>query len=126
MLKKKVFTDKAPLPKGHYSQAMIVGEFVFVSGQLPINIDGNIPEGISAQTTQALDNIAAILLAAGCNLEDVVETSVYLIQLSDFNDMNEVYSSYFIQDPPARSTLIVSEFPGNILLEISAVAILPE
>jgi len=119
-----VFTDRAPKPIGPYSQAVIAGNFVFLSGQIPIDpktgeiVDG----GIRDQTRRVLENIKAILEEAGCSLNDVVSVTVFLKDLSHFNDFNEVYSYYFSENRPARSTIQAAALPKNVLVEIAAIA----
>ena len=119
-----VFTDRAPKPIGPYSQAVIAGNFIFLSGQIPIDpktgeiVDG----GIRDQTRRVLENIKAILEEAGCSLNDVVSVTVFLKDLSHFNDFNEVYSDYFSENRPARSTIQAAALPKNVLVEIAAIA----
>ncbi|MFC2173307.1 RidA family protein [Acidobacteriota bacterium] len=124
MLKKIVATDEAPAAIGPYSQAVQVGDFIFISGQIPLlsQSGGDIPEGVEDQTRQVLKNISAILKAAGCDLEHVVKTTVYMKDLTMFNDMNDVYSGFFPENPPARATVEVSCLPKDVLVEIEAVA----
>jgi len=121
--KKIVFTENAPKPVGPYSQAVISGDFVFVSGQLAIHpktskvVDG----GIEAQTVQVLENIKHILGSINLTLNDVVKTSVFLSSFSDFQSFNQVYSKYFEKNPPARTTVQAGLMAG-VLLEIDAIA----
>ncbi len=122
-LKKIVFTENAPKPVGPYSQAVISGDFVFVSGQIPIDpktskvVDG----GIEVQTVQVLENIKHILESINLTLNDVVKTSVFLSSFSDFQSFNRVYSKYFRVNPPARTTVQTGLMAG-VLLEIDAIA----
>ncbi|MCC6029824.1 MAG: RidA family protein [Candidatus Korarchaeum sp.] len=119
-----VFTDRAPKPIGPYSQAVIAGNFVFLAGQIPIDpktgelVDG----GIKEQTRRVLENIKAVLEKAGCSLKDVVNVTVFLKDLSYFNEFNEVYSEYFSENKPARATIQVAALPKNALVEIVAIA----
>jgi 2-iminobutanoate/2-iminopropanoate deaminase len=119
-----VFTDRAPKPIGPYSQAVIAGNFVFLAGQIPIDpktgelVDGDIKE----QTRRVLENIKAVLEKAGCSLKDVVNVTVFLKDLSHFNEFNEVYSEYFSESKPARATIQVAALPKNALVEIVAIA----
>jgi 2-iminobutanoate/2-iminopropanoate deaminase len=119
-----VFTDRAPKPIGPYSQAVIAGNFVFLAGQIPIDpktgelVDG----GIKEQTRRVLENIKAVLEKAGCSLKDVVNVTVFLKDLSHFNEFNEVYSEYFSENKPARATIQVAALPKNALVEIVAIA----
>jgi len=121
--KKIVFTENAPKPVGPYSQAVISGDFVFVSGQIPIDtktskvVDG----GIEAQTVQVLENLKNILESINLTLNDVVKTSVFLSSFSDFQSFNQVYSKYFEKNPPARTTVQAGLMAG-VLLEIDAIA----
>jgi 2-iminobutanoate/2-iminopropanoate deaminase len=122
-----VHTDAAPKAIGPYSQAIIAGKTVYVSGQLGIDAStGAFAAGaVKEQTRQALDNLAAILDAAGCTLRDVVSCTVYLKDMSDFASMNDVYASRFPAEPPARATVQVARLPKDGLVEISCVAVLP-
>jgi 2-iminobutanoate/2-iminopropanoate deaminase len=119
-----VFTDRAPKPIGPYSQAVIAGNFVFLAGQIPIDpktgelVDG----GMKEQTRRVLENIKAVLEKAGCSLKDVVNVTVFLKDLSHFNEFNEVYSEYFSENKPARATIQVAALPKNALVEIVAIA----
>ena len=123
MSKKPVFTEKAPKPVGPYSQAVISGDFVFVSGQIPINPETSkvIEGGIEAQTVQVLENLKNILESIDLTLDDVVKTSVFLSSFSDFQSFNRVYSKYFDKTPPARTTAQACLMSG-VLLEIDAIA----
>jgi 2-iminobutanoate/2-iminopropanoate deaminase len=117
----------APKPIGPYSQAIKAGEFVFCAGQIARDpITNKLIEGdISAQTDRVLKNISAVLAAAGTDMDHVVKTNVYLKNISDFNAMNEVYGHYFKDAPPARATVGVAGLPGDALVEIEVVAMLP-
>lgn len=119
-----IATNKAPATIGPYSQAVKVGNFIFVSGQIPIDpktgkIVGN---DIMAQTKRVLENIKAVLEAAGANLTNVVKTTVYLVDMGDFNAMNEIYATYFSEKPPARSTVEVSKLPKGSKIEVDVIA----
>jgi 2-iminobutanoate/2-iminopropanoate deaminase len=120
-----IFTEKAPKPIGPYSQAVRVGDMVFVSGQIPIDpATGKLVEGgIREQTRRVLENIKAILESAGLSLSNVTWVFVALKDLSKFSEFNEVYSEYFRESPPARITVEVSNLPGGALIEISVIAI---
>ena len=115
-------TEKAPGAIGPYSQGMVVGSFVFTSGQIPVNpADGSIPEGISAQAEQSCKNVGAILEAAGSSFEKVVKTTCFLANMSDFAAFNEAYAKYFISKP-ARSCVAVKDLPKGVLCEVEAIA----
>ena len=123
MPKKIVFTEKAPKPVGPYSQAVICGDFVFVSGQIPINPKTStiVTGGIETQTVQVMENLKSILESVSLTLDDVVKTSVFLSDLNDFQSFNSVYGKYFGVNPPARSTVQAGLMSG-VLLEIDAIA----
>lgn len=125
-MKEIISTSKAPSAIGPYSQAVKVGNMLFISGQIPIDPkSGNIIEGdIKTQTRRVLENIKGILESIGANLSNVVKTTVFMVDLSEFSDMNEVYKEYFPENPPARSTVQVSALPRNVRIEIEAIAIL--
>lgn len=117
------FTENAPTPVGPYSQAVICGDFVFVSGQIPINPKTStvVTGGIEAQTAQVMENLKSILESVSLTLEDVVKTSVFLSNLNDFQAFNSIYGKYFGVNPPARSTVQAGLMTG-VLLEIDAIA----
>jgi len=122
-MKKTIATNGAPAAIGPYSQAVELNGTVYVSGQLPVNPStGEMPQGIEAQTRRALENIGAILEAAGLTYNDVVKTTVLLANMSDFSAMNAVYSEFFTQDKPARVCFQAAALPKNALVEIDAVA----
>ena len=119
----KVYTKNAPDAIGPYSQAQKVGNFVFTSGQIPINpATGNIEVvTISEQAEQVCKNLAAVLEAAGTSLENVIKTTCFLAEMSDFAAFNEVYAKYFT-GKPARSCVAVKTLPRNVLCEVEAIA----
>ena len=123
MIKEIIFTEKAPKPVGPYSQAIRSGDFVFVSGQIAIDPESSkvVEGGIETQTTQVLENIKNILESVDLSLTDVVKTSVFLSDISDFQAFNRVYSKYFEKDPPARTT-VQSNLMVGVLTEIDAIA----
>lgn len=127
-MKKHIITsDQAPAAVGPYSQAVAAGPFVFCSGQIPLNRQGELAPGdIVVQTVQALENLKAVLAAAGLTLGHVVKTTVFLADLADFREMNRVYAEYFPEHPPARSTIQVAGLPKGAAVEIEAVAIRKE
>jgi len=123
MKKVAINTDQAPAPSGAYTQALAVGPFVFVSGQIPLDVKGNVvPGDIVVQTCQVIANLKAILAAAGLTLKDVVKTTVYLADLADFPEMNRAYAEFFPGHPPARSTVQVASLPRGVSIEIDAIA----
>lgn len=124
-MKKELNSKAAPGAIGPYSQAVQVGNLIFVSGQLPINAEtGAMPAEIKAQTAQSIENIKAILAEAGASLDNVVKTTVLLADMSLFGPMNEVYAEYFKAVYPARAAFAVKELPKQALVEIEAVAAL--
>ena len=123
-MKKVISTTAAPGAIGPYSQAIDAGSMVFASGQIPLNPEtGEIPEGITAQPTQSLANVKAILAAAGLTVDNVVKTTVFLADMNDFAAMNEVYAATFTEPFPARSAVAVKTLPKNVLVEIEVIAI---
>ncbi|MFC2343344.1 MAG: RidA family protein [Negativicutes bacterium] len=124
-MKKYIVTDKAPKAIGPYSQAVEAGGFLFVSGQIPLEPStGEMAQGgIEFQTARVLDNLQAILTAAGSSLADVVKTTVYLKDMADFARVNEVYARYFPQECPARVCVEVSNLPKGALVEIDVIAV---
>lgn len=123
-MKKNIITTKqAPAAVGPYSQAVAAGPYVFVSGQIPLNLQGEMVQGdIVVQTVQVIENLKAVLKAAGLTLKDVVKTTVFLADMADFAEMNRVYGEFFAEKPPARSTFQVAALPRNASVEIEAVA----
>jgi 2-iminobutanoate/2-iminopropanoate deaminase len=119
-----VQTDAAPAAIGPYSQAIIAGGFLYTAGQIPIDpATKQVVEGdIVGQTRQVLDNLQAVLAAAGASWKDVVKTTVYLQDMGDFPRMNEVYAATMGEARPARSTVQVAALPRNVLVEIDLVA----
>lgn len=126
MSKRKVIsTANAPAAIGPYSQAIRAGQFLFLSGQLGMDpTTGALPQGIEAQTRQALANLKAVLAEAGATVDDVVKTTIFLADLGHFATVNEIYGEVFNQAPPARSTVQVAALPKNGLVEIEVVALL--
>lgn len=118
-----VTSADAPAAIGPYSQGVAAGEFVFVSGQLPVNpADGTIPDGVAAQAEQSLANVEAILSAAGLGMGDVVKTLVLLSDMEHFAEVNEVYASKFAEPYPARSCFAVKGLPKGADVEIEVIA----
>lgn len=126
-MKKDIITsDKAPRAVGPYSQAIKAGNLVYTAGQIPLDPStGNMIEGdITAQTERVLENLKALLEASGACLENVVKTTVFLKDMNDFAAMNAVYSKYFTENCPARSTIQVARLPKDAGVEIEAVAVI--
>ena len=123
-MKQVIHTDSAPAAIGPYSQAIQIGDLLFVSGQVPIDPDtGAVVEGdIRAQAQQSLNNLKAILNAAGTNMGAVVKTTVFLADMNDFVAMNEVYAQFFQEPYPARSAVQVARLPKDAKVEIEAIA----
>jgi 2-iminobutanoate/2-iminopropanoate deaminase len=125
--RKTIATDGAPKAIGPYSQALVSGDLLFASGQIPLDpATGElVPEGIERGVERVFDNIEAVLKAAGASLDDVVKTTVYLLRMSDFAAMNAVYARRFGEHRPARSTVAVAELPKGAAVEIDVIARLP-
>ncbi|MCL2520097.1 MAG: RidA family protein [Spirochaetaceae bacterium] len=123
MEKKIINTDKAPKAIGAYVQATVINNMVYTSGQLGFNpATMELMQGIEAQTTYALQNLKAVLEAAGSSMEKVVKTTVFLADINDFAAVNTIYAEFFGSNPPARSALQVGALPKGGLVEIEAVA----
>jgi 2-iminobutanoate/2-iminopropanoate deaminase len=125
MQRERISTTDAPGAIGPYSQAIATANLVFCSGQVPLEpASGALVEGdVRAQTRRALENLSGVLNAAGSSLAQVVKTTVFLVSMSDFAAMNEVYAEFFPGDPPARSTIAVAELPKGARVEIEAIAL---
>jgi reactive intermediate/imine deaminase len=123
-MKRTVRTDAAPAAVGAYSQATATDDLVFTAGQIPLTPDGDLlaDEPIAVQTEQALDNVAAVLDEAGATMADALKLTVFLDDIDDFDAMNEVYATYFDDEPPARSAVEVAALPKGVGVEIEAVA----
>jgi 2-iminobutanoate/2-iminopropanoate deaminase len=120
-----ISTTNAPAAVGPYSQAVRVGQFIYTAGQIAL-IPGTgklIEGGIEAQTRQVLQNLANVLEAAGSNLENVIKSTIFVTNLADFGQINEVYGTFFKKDPPARSTVQVAALPLGANVEIEVVAL---
>ena len=124
-MKTVINTNEAPAPIGPYSQAIIAGGFLFVSGQIPSNpATGELVlDDIKTETTQVMENIKAILREAGVDFSNIVKTSIFLTDLQNFNQVNEVYGTYFKDQFPARETIQVAALPKSVNVEISVIAI---
>jgi 2-iminobutanoate/2-iminopropanoate deaminase len=124
-MKKIVSTPEAPAAVGPYSQAVRVGPMLFTAGQIPLDPQSGqiVSQDISEQTRRVLDNLTAVLRAEGMEFSNIVKTTVFMTNLGDFQTMNEVYGSYFSDQPPARSTVQVSALPKGAQVEIEVVAV---
>ncbi len=123
-MKEVINTPKAPAPIGPYSQAIKVGNMLYVSGQIPIDQaqDILINESIEAETKQVMKNLSYILEEAGATFEDVVKCSIFISEMSDFSKVNAIYGKYFTVNPPARETVAVKGLPKGVNVEISCIA----
>lgn len=120
---KQIKTDKAPAAIGPYSQAIISGNTVYCSGQIPINPEtGEIPEGVANQAHQVFKNIKNLLEAAGTSIDKVIKTSVFIKDMNDFAEINAIYAEYFTEPYPARSCVEVARLPKDVLLETEVIA----
>jgi 2-iminobutanoate/2-iminopropanoate deaminase len=124
-MKKVIQTDKAPKAIGPYSQAIQAGNMIFLSGQIPIDPKtGELTGGdIRQQTQQVLENIKGLLESQRLGMEDVIKVTIFLKDMGNFNQVNEVYAAYFSSSPPARSTVEVAKLPRNVEIEIEAIAL---
>lgn len=123
-MKKTVTAPNAPAAIGPYGHAVTTDSLVFTSGQLGIDpATGKLPEGVEAQARQALENLKAVLTAAGASLQTVVKTTVFVKNMSDFKAVNAIYAEYFPQDCPARSCVEVAALPAGGLVEVEAIAV---
>lgn len=122
-IKRKIKTDLAPQAIGPYAQAQQVGPWVYTSGQIPLQIDGQIVEGgIAEQTRQVLENLKAVLKAAGSTLDDVIKVTIYIQDMNEFSIINDIYGQYFGERQPARSCVEVSRLPKDVRIELDCVA----
>ena len=125
MEKEVILTGDAPAPIGPYAQAIRAGQFIFLSGNIPLDpaTGGLVPGDIEAQTRRVLDNMQAVLKAAGSDLSRVVKTTIFLKDMNDFPRVNAVYAGYFSAEPPARSPVEVARLPKDVGVEIEAIAL---
>jgi len=122
-MKKEIRTESAPLPIGPYSQAVQVGNFIFLAGQIGIDPEtGQLAEGTEAQARQVMENLAAVLEQAGATTDDIVRCDIHLIDLSEFGLVNKIYAGYFNAPYPARVTVESSALPKGARVEIAAIA----
>jgi len=128
MQKQIIATDKAPGAIGPYSQAIQAGRFLYTSGQIPLDpATGDLVHGdVEVQTKRVLENLKAVLSAAGCSFEDVVKTTVFIKNMENFAKVNGVYGEYFTANPPARSCVEVARLPKDVEVEIELIALIPE
>jgi 2-iminobutanoate/2-iminopropanoate deaminase len=124
-MKKIISTSDAPAALGPYSQAVRVGSTIYCAGQIPLDPKSGqiVSGGVDVQTRRVMDNITAVLLAEGLTLDHVVKTTIFLMDLNDFQMVNEIYGSYFKQQPPARSTVQVAGLPKGARVEIEVIAV---
>jgi 2-iminobutanoate/2-iminopropanoate deaminase len=126
MTRQAISSERAPAALGPYSQAIIAGGFVFCSGTAGIDpATGTAPDGIQAQTNQALRNLAAILDTAGASMADIVKTTIFYAKVDDFAALNKVYAQHMPDPPPARSAPANVDLPHGLLVSIDAIAVLP-
>ena len=125
MARQVITTVNAPKAIGPYSQAVMAGNMVFISGQIPIDPKTGmvVQADIKTQTKLVMENAKAIITAAGCTMTDIVKTTIYLKNMADFVTVNEVYGGYFPADPPARATVEVSRLPKDVALEMDFIAV---
>ena len=126
-MRQTVLTDDAPAAVGAYSQGVATDDLVFTAGQIPLTPEGDLLDGagVDVQTEQALENLEAVLLAAGADLSDVLKVTVYMTDIEAFEAMDAVYETFFDGDPPARSAVGVAQLPKGVDIEIEAVAATP-
>ncbi len=123
MSKNSVSTNKAPAAIGPYSQGVMVGDMLYTSGQLPIDmLSGNMPDSIEEQTKAALTNVKAIVEEAGMSMSDVFKVMIFLDDISEFTRMNDVYKTFFVEPYPSRSCVEVAKIPKGAKIEIEAIA----
>ncbi len=126
-MKRAVQTKRAPAPVGPYNQAIIAGNWVFTAGQIAIDpADNEVIRGtVEEQTHLVMKNLSAVLAEAGCSLDDVVKTTIFIKDMEDFGRINAVYAEYFTGVAPARSTVEVARLPKDVLVEIDCIAMIP-
>ena len=120
---KEIRTNNAPAAIGPYSQAVVVNNMVFTSGQIPVNpLTGEIPDKVDEQANQVFTNLKNLLVASGTSINKVVKTTVFIKKMEDFADINKIYETYFTQPYPARSCVEVAKLPKDVLIEVEAIA----
>ncbi len=126
-MKNIIQTENAPTPIGPYSQAILINNTLYTSGQIAINVENGelVTDNIADETSQVMQNLQAVLLAADMSFENVVKSTIYLTNMDDFTEINKVYGSYFNEDSaPARETVQVAKLPKNVHVEISVIAVI--
>ena len=125
MNKEIISTSKAPAAVGPYSQAIKVGDFLFASGQIPFDPKTNelVADDIESQTRQVMKNVTAVLEAADLTFDNVVKTTVFMKDMNDFVQVNEIYAEYFTDNPPARSAVEAARLPKDVLIEMEVIAV---
>ena len=124
-MKKQIHTDNAPKAIGPYSQAIVANGMIYISGQLPVNpVTGEVSQDVKEQTKQSMENIKAILETAGSDFSKVIRCGIFIKNMNDFAQINEVYGAYFSEPFPARATVEVARLPKDVLVEIDAIAII--
>ena len=126
MKREVISTENAPAAGGPYSQGIRIGDFLFVSGQIPIDPKTGVPikGDVKVQTAQALKNVSSVLQATGASLEDIVKATVFVTHMDEYDSINEVYGQFFNKGCPARSCLEVSRLPKNVGVEIEVIAVM--
>lgn len=120
---KVVNTSKAPEALGPYSHATVINGLVFTSGQIPLNLDGEIvSDNVKAQTKQVLENVKVVLNEAGSNIDSVIKATIFIADMNEFQNINEVYGEYFAEHQPARSCVEVARLPKDVKVEIEVIA----
>lgn len=124
-MKKIINTPKAPAPIGPYNQAVLAGNTLYISGQIPMNPQTNdlVMDSIENETIMVMKNLKAILTEAGCKFSDIVKCSIFLSDMNDFPVVNKIYGKYFLENSPARETVQVGKLPLGVNVEISAIAV---
>ena len=123
-MKKIVLTEKAPQPIGPYSQAVRAGDFLYCSGQIPLDPKSGqlvAPGDVEGQAKQVMENLRSVVEAGGATMDQVIKTTIFLKSMADFPKVNEIYGTHFRKDPPARSTIEVARLPKDALVEVEAV-----
>ena len=123
MEKKQVHTERAHAAIGPYSQGLDLGQLVFTSGQIPVAPDGSVSDDVAEQARQCMENLKAVLEAAGSSMDKVIKTTVFITDINQFGTINEVYAKFFSQPYPARSCVQVAQLPKGVAIEVEAIAL---